>query len=361
MKTISSQGHRLKSFVVFAVTFWLAVLNVFAAGAMAAAKTPSAAVALYGVHELSFVGPHFQATENPVRDVEFYTEWQHESGAPTYRIHGFWDGDGAGGNVGNVFRVRFCPTKAGRWNLIRVTSNRAELKGQKEGYAVAYAPSSQKGFWEPDAASPGRRWYRRSDNTHPFIVGNTHYSFLTERSDTGPTGSDIATDVRSNAAFFKKLWFSITGDRYPHPVDKPFLDPLGRPTDNGNFSHRPNPRWFHKRVDRAVQTALQEDLIADLILCGPDTEDSRSVLRAAENAGDRLPLLRYIAARYGSFPNVWICLANEYDINRGQFRSVRTQRRRQFVVAPPEDRRRDYVLETGACLNVRKYFLRCSL
>ena len=148
------------------------------------------------------------------------------------------------------------------------------------------------------------------------------YSFLSERDDDGPNGSTIARDVAENAKYFKKIRFSITGDRYPHPDSKPFLDNDGRPTDDGNYSHRPNPEWFHNRVDAAVLEALELDLIADLILCGPDTRDSRSVLRAGENGGDNTPFLRYIAARYGSYSNVWLCLCNEWDIKDPRYTAV---------------------------------------
>jgi hypothetical protein len=63
-----------------------------------------------------------------------------------------------------------------------------------------------------------------------------------------------------------------------------------------------------------VRAGWQSDLIIDLILCGPDTEDARANLRAKHNNGDPTPFLRYIAARYAAFPNVWICLCNEYEI-----------------------------------------------
>ena len=81
---------------------------------------------------------------------------------------------------------------------------------------------------------------------------------------------------------------------------QPWLDDDGRPTDDGDHSHRPNPRWFHQRVDLAVRTAFQHHLIADLILAGPVTPESRTTLKAKHNAGDATPYLRYIAARYGS-------------------------------------------------------------
>ena len=263
------------------------------------------------VVELRFMGPTFGPKDAPARDIELSVLFRHESGEPSYTVHGFWDGDGKGGAAGEVFKVRFCPTKPGKWVLAEVRANVPKLRGQHQGGWVTAVASKRPGFWLPDPETPGSRWYRRSDGSHPYIFGNTHYTFLSGRTDRGPNGSTIEADVRANARDFKKLRFSLFGGRYVHPTEKPFLDDAGRPTDDGNFSHRPNPAWFHQRADVAVRAAFATDLIADLILNGPDTLESRSVLKAAKNNGDNTPFLRYVAARYGSYPNVWICLANE--------------------------------------------------
>ncbi len=280
--------------------------------AFAAAELGTAEV--YSVIEITFTGPNFGAADAPARDVEFWVRFRHEDGTSEVKVHGFWDGDGAGSPSGNVFRVRFCPTKAGKWTLLEVHSNRSELLNEKEGDFVIATASTRKGFWIKDPSSPGGRWYRRSDGSHAYIFGNTHYSFLSERRDTGATGSTIAADINDGSGFFNKLRFSIHGDRYPHPTDKPFLNDSGTPTDDGDFAHRPNPKWWRNRVDLAVKTAFGKDMVADVILAGPDTEDSRATLRASGNGGDNTPYLRYVAARLGSYPNAWFCLCNEYDI-----------------------------------------------
>ncbi len=300
----------------------LIVSMILAMGCTAAEPT----VPLYRVHEVVFAGPAIGPADAPARDVELVTRWRHESGRPVYTIRGFWDGDGKGGAAGNVFKVRFCPTREGKWTLVEVTSNQPQLKGQNQGYVVTCAASAQPGFWLVDHEQTGGRWYQRSNGSHPYIYGNTMYSFLSEYDDQGPSGSNIAADIRGNAQYFKKVRFSITGDRYPHPQVKPFLNDAGQPTDNGDFSHRPNPAWFHQRVDLAVRTAGELDVIADLILCGPDTQDSRSTLQAGQNGTDPAPLLRYIAARYGSYPNVWICLCNEFDIKLPKYSSEQIAR-----------------------------------
>jgi hypothetical protein len=291
------------------------------------AKTP-----VYSIAEIAFAGPKQTSTDTPARDVEFWIRFRHESGAPEFKVHGFWDGDGQGGFSGGVFKVRFCPTKPGRWSLAEVQSSHRELAGQCQGDFVTAAPSRHRGFWEVDQASPGHRWYRRCDGSHQYVLGNTHYSFLSGYGPDGKaSGNDIAADIKANARYFKKLRFSLVGCRYPNPIEKPFFDDAGRPTDDGDYSHRPNPRWFHQRADLAVSTALEQDLIADLILCGPDTEDARSTLRAQHNDGDPGPWLRHIAARYGSYPNVWLCLCNEFDIKSPRYTEAQIARFGQII------------------------------
>lgn len=265
----------------------------------------------YDIFDLCFNGPSMTKTDYPIRDIQLITRWVHESGQPQYTIFGFFDGDGSGGGEGNVFKIRFCPTKEGKWQLLEVNSNENKLNGQHQGLELVCIPSNNHGFWMIDMESQDERWYKRSDGSHPYIIGNTMYSFLSEMNQNGENGSTIVYDIQSNGDYFNKIRFSLFGDQYPHPTEKPFLDNRGLPTDDGNFSFRPNPSWFSNRVDKAVKTAFKMDIIADIILNGPDTEESSACLKAIENSNDAEPWLRYISARYGSFPNVWIYLAND--------------------------------------------------
>jgi hypothetical protein len=288
--------------------------------------------AVYSLAELTFNGPVQGPKDVPARDIDFWVRFRHESGSAEYKIHGFWDGDGKGGMSGGVFKIRFCPAKSGRWDLVEVHSNKQELNRQKQGQYVTAVASDLPGFWIVDPESPGRRWYMRSDGSHQYIFGNTHYTFLSGYKNGGkPSGNDIAADVAGNAKYFKKLRFSLYGGRYVNPDEKPFFDDYGQLSDSGDNSHRPNPRWFSQRADLAVQTALEHDLIADLILCGPDTEESRSVLQAGNNGGDPKPYLKYIAARYGSYPNVWICLCNEFNIKEPKYTEEQIARFGQII------------------------------
>ena len=275
--------------------------------AVAVAAAQPRRVPRYHVAEFVLRGPTLGPTDTPARDITLEATFQHESGQPSITVLGFWDGDGQGGTRGNVFKIRFCPTREGRWRLVSLEANRPEFKTPRiEFQCVA---SRHPRFWIPDG-----RWYRRSDGSHPFILGNTHYTFLSRRDDRGRLCCDPVQDIRQNARHYKKLRFSLFAGRYPDPQLKPFLDDAGRPTDDGRFALRPNPAWFHNRVDPVVAEGFAQDLVCDLILCGPDTPASRSTLKHHPRVW-----LRYVAARYGAYPNVWFCLANEWDIKQPSY------------------------------------------
>jgi hypothetical protein len=257
----------------------------------------------FAIKEWTFIGPAQSADDTPARDCTLTATLRHETGDEVV-VHGFFDGDGEGSASGNVFKLRFCPTIAGTWTIVETASNHDQLRGQHAGESIHCTASDSPGLWIADGG-----WYRRSDGSHPMIVGNTHYTFFSLQSHDGPLRSDPASDIAAQAEIFNKVRFSLVGDRYPDPDLKPFLDDAGRQTDEGRYSYRPNPAWFHNRVDPAIAQGLASDVICDIITGGLDTFDSRSILK-----GDNLAWLRYVAARYGSYPNVWFCICNEWNI-----------------------------------------------
>ncbi|MEM7681811.1 MAG: DUF5060 domain-containing protein [Planctomycetota bacterium] len=68
--------------------------------------------------EIDFAGP--SATElggsfNPFLDRRLEVEFFAPDGSTSYVVPGFYDGDGAGGGDGNVWRARFTPDTPGQW------------------------------------------------------------------------------------------------------------------------------------------------------------------------------------------------------------------------------------------------------
>ncbi len=173
-----------------------------------ARATELGTVGLYEVLEITFAGHVLSAKDTP----RGRSILRHLSARK-----------GKGGTSGDVFKVRFCPTKAGMWTLDSVESSDEKLRGQKQGDARTATESKQAGFWLIDTDSAGSRWYKKSNGRRPYIFGNTHYSFLSGHREGGkPSNNDIAAAVCANSEYFNKLRFALHGDRYPDPRVKPY-------------------------------------------------------------------------------------------------------------------------------------------
>ncbi len=253
----------------------------------------------YHVYELVFTSSRtFDKNPDAAMDLELKGTWS--NGRTRYTVYGFWDG-------GNIFKMRFCPTETGIWKLSDISS---DFSGQHDNHKINCIPSAYHGFWVPKGI-----WFKRSDGTAQYFVGNTHYEFLKRRNS-----SQIMADLNNQKDYFKKVRMSVIagnslkaseGNREWLDELKPFLTANGEQSiaENQNDHYlidasRPNPEWFQKRVDAAVKTGFNNDQIIDLILGGPDN------MRCAVSEEK---YLKYIAARYGAYPNVWICLGNEMD------------------------------------------------
>lgn len=261
-------------------------------------------VGVYEVMELSFTGPESNGSDDPTMSHDFYVEFEH-SGGTTYKVYGFWDGDGNGGRSGNVYKVRFCPTAEGQWTLKNVNGP-GDLSGQKQGDQITATSSDKHGFWVPDPDNAGGgRWYMRSDGSHQYIVGNTHYDFLFAPKGNEASASTIEKDISDNSDWFKKLRFCLMSPRGENESSqddgRPFLDGSGNPT--GEETDQCNPSFHTARVDVAVKKGFEKDFITDLVLGGT----------AGDQWATEEGYLKYVAARYGSYPNVWITIGQEYN------------------------------------------------
>lgn len=76
-----------------------------------------------------------QGTPNPFTEVQL-TAQVTAPGGKVYTVPGFFDGDGAGGQSGNVFKIRVVADETGTWQWL-TSSNAAGLHGQSGSFQVS--------------------------------------------------------------------------------------------------------------------------------------------------------------------------------------------------------------------------------
>lgn len=97
--------------------------------------------------ELQFRGPDSRGRGEPNPfAVRFDVLFTGPSGK-TFRVPGFYDGDGSGGLDGNVWKVRFAAEEEGRWQYATESSH-AALGGRSGTFSVTKTPADAEGFWK---------------------------------------------------------------------------------------------------------------------------------------------------------------------------------------------------------------------
>ena len=143
--------------------------------ALVACAAVGADVETWRATELAFeAGTDYDVTGADA--VTFDAVFTHESGEKVSRP-GFWNG-------GKTFRVRFAPTKPGRWSWSTTCRGDAALNG-KSGTLEAkpYAGELEiyrRGFVKP---AKGAKHFAYADGTPFFYLGDTHWGLYKEEID----------------------------------------------------------------------------------------------------------------------------------------------------------------------------------
>lgn len=287
-------------------------------GTGAAALVPQASakgissVERWGLYEISLNGPD---AGNPFDEVQLAATF--ESAGKRITVPGFYDGEG-------VYRVRFSPPELGRWTW-RTTSNAAALDG-RSGAVESIAP--RPGNRGPVRMTPDGYHFVYADGTPYRPIGTTAYSWALQ-SDAR-CAETLAT---LKAGPFNKIRMCV----FPN-VPSVATDPFVR-TGNGPKDWDPtrlDPAYFRRFEDR-IRRLGDLGIEADVILFHPyDEKRGYSGMRRADDER----YLRYVAARFGAFRNVWWSMANEYDIVEGKTVADWDHLFEVLVAADPHDRLR---------------------
>lgn len=250
------------------------------------AATGATQVERWGVHEIALNGP---ADGNPFVDVA--VEATFSRGDTSIRVPGFYDGDG-------VYRIRFSPPDLGRWTWTS-RSNRPALQGAT-GTFECVAP--KPGHHGPVRITPDGYHFIHADGTPFRQIGTTCYSWALQ-SDA-KCAETLATLARSPFNKMRMLVFPNVASVATDPFVR--TGPGLRDWDPTRF----DPAFFRRYEDR-IRRLGEQGIQADVILYHPyDEKRGYSDMGRADDER----YVRYVAARFGAYANVWWSMANEYDL-----------------------------------------------
>lgn len=299
--------------------------NAMAVGAAGLARpaiaAPPKGIERWGVFELELAGP---SGGNPFRDTQFSALFEQDGQA--IEVPGFYDGDG-------VYRLRFSPPETGAWHWT-TRSNASALNG-RSGQFSAMAPAQDN--HGPVQVSKDGFHFTHADGTAFRQIGTTCYSWALQSE------AKCRETLRTLAdAPFNKMRMLV----FPN-VASVATDPFVR-TGEGPRDWDPtrfDPAYFRRFEDRIIRLG-ELGIEADVILYQPyDAARGYSDMKREDDEY----YIRYVAARFGAYRNVWWSMANEFDLIESKDDADWDHLFKVLVAADPHDRLR-------SIHNIRRYY-----
>lgn len=265
------------------------------------AQQPLPAAPQWQEVELSFTAERPSA--NPYLDVEAWAEFTHEDGTRIQRPM-FWDG-------GRVFRVRFAsPKSTGRWSWITTDRDGDPGLGRRTGQFAAQPAGvenatifTRHGFW---SIPPGGRNLVHADGRPRLLCADTVWA-LPFRATPGQ--AEIHARDRQAKGFNAALLMSVQ-------PDMDCTGPQSRTEDLGfdvGFEDLPKgtlrqlrPEYF-QTLDRLTAILVAHGIapVYQPVFHGYGWK-GRRVAGTVAPADDYARYCRYLVARYGARPAMWL-------------------------------------------------------
>ncbi|MDX2111279.1 MAG: DUF4038 domain-containing protein [Verrucomicrobiota bacterium] len=264
-------------------------------------QTQPTAAPLWQEIELCFNASTTSA--NPYTEVQAWVDFTHEDGT-LLRRPAFWDG-------GSVFRVRFASTRSeGRWFWRSFANNRdGGLHGQT-GELKACAANSPKpncfykhGFWR---MSPGKRNLVHADGTPLLLCADTAWG-LPWRA-TQEQAIVYARD-RQAKGYNAALLMTVQPDmdcRGPRSRTEDLGFEIGFEDLHEGKLTQPNAGYF-QYLDQLIATLVEHEIapVYQPVFHGYGWK-GRRVAGNVVSAEDYSRFCRYLVARYGARPAIWL-------------------------------------------------------
>lgn len=262
----------------------------------------------YGVLELSFEGCREGEVQNPFTDCTIRGLFLSKN--ERIETEGFYNGKGQ-------YLIRFMPSFTGNYEY--------EVSGSFS--ETVYKGSFQVGEAAGDNHGPVKVadtfHFAYADGTPYYQIGTTCYAWLHQEDKM----QEQTLETLKNSPF-NKIRFCVFPKHYDYNLYEPLSYPFeGKPCGIEGISKEnfldftpdnPENKWDFTRfniahfeiLDRRIQDLLKLGIQADIILFHP--YDRWGFSKMNREADERY--VRYMAARYAAFRNVWWSLANEYDL-----------------------------------------------
>lgn len=258
--------------------------------------------------EIELVFKAEQDYENPYTDVEVYVEFSDPSGREILRP-AFWDGD-------NTWRVRFAsPTASGEWSWRSISSVTSDsgLHGRSGSIrSTEYEEDNQLLQHGLLRMSPEHRNVVHADGTPFLVIGDTPWA-LPFRG----TKESVAAYAknRQERGFNTALLMSVQPDRQiKGPRDRSTEGGFGVAFEDLSSGHlnELNPGYF-KTLDSLINILIDHEIVPvyNPVFQGFGWKGGQALGSHAQ-PDEYSRYVRYLIARYGARPAMWLLSADGY-------------------------------------------------
>ncbi len=239
----------------------------------------------YEMFELQFPCAEPEGSQSRI---SLYAEFIHRESGKKTEVKGFYAG-------GGYCRIRFLPLEAGEYAC--------RVRGIVQTEEILFtAEQAAEGNHGPVHAEGIHLYYADGTPFHSF--GTTVYALANQEKEL----VDQTIDTLSKAPF-NKVRMCVFPKHYDYNHNEPPLYAFAKRADGSWDVDRPNfAFWdaFEYRLKQLLDLGIQ----VDLILFHPYDRWGFASMPQMDN----MIYLDYVIRRFGSFPNIWWSLANEYDL-----------------------------------------------
>ena len=230
-------------------------------------------------------------SENILLDVTF----THPGSGETLVRPAFWDG-------GNVFLVRFAPTREGKWRWETSCPQDESLDGLKGRLACVKYDGDlavyKHGFVR---VAPGKKYMTYADGTPFFYLGDTHWGMYTEEFDVpGPHAGNTGAESHFKYIVDRRVEQGFTVYQ-SEPISAFFTLTDGKVDSEDIEGFRKADQYYQYIADAGLVHANAEFFFSYAMT--PELASDDKALEA---------ISRYWVARFGAFPVMWT-LGQEID------------------------------------------------